>query len=373
MATRGLYLLLGPASALGVGRFAYALVLPLMQEAWGLSYAQGGLLGSANTLGYLLGALSSHHLLLRLGYRRGFFLALFLQALALSLTGALGFPLAFALRLLQGFLGALVFVGGAALLMASGGSSPVLGLYYGGVGLGLLLSPLALKEGLSPLSPLEAWGRLGLLAFLLSLPSLLALPALREPPPPARGEGGLGPIGLLLLAYGLYGAGYIGYMTFVAAALGQGGLLFTLLGLGALLTGFVWGPWVEVAGAFPRPSGAFPGQPSAPGQGLPRPQRPPLRAVLPGGHHRYHPGLPRPPAPFRLASSHGAFHRGLRPGPSPRPHGHWPLCRGLGKGRRGALGGLRPPLPGPPSHPGPYPALRPKRSPPTKLAPKGRL
>lgn len=108
-----------------------------------------------------------------------------------------------------------------------------------------------------------------------------------------------------------------------------------------------------VAGAFPRPSGAFPGQPSAPGQGLPRPQRPPLRAVLPGGHHRYHPGLPRPPAPFRLASSHGAFHRGLRPGPSPRPHGHWPLCRGLGKGRRGALGGLRPPLPGPPSHPGP--------------------
>lgn len=107
MATRGLYLLLGPASALGVGRFAYALVLPLMQEAWGLSYAQGGLLGSANTLGYLLGALSSHHLLLRLGYRRGFFLALFLQALALSLTGALGFPLAFALRLLQGFLGAL--------------------------------------------------------------------------------------------------------------------------------------------------------------------------------------------------------------------------------------------------------------------------
>ncbi|WP_337844877.1 YbfB/YjiJ family MFS transporter [Thermus sp.] len=247
MATRGLYLLLGPASALGVGRFAYALVLPLMQGAWGLSYAQEGLLGSANTLGYLLGALSSHHLLLRLGYRRGFFLALFLQALALSLTGALGFPLAFALRLLQGFLGALVFVGGAALLMASGGSSPVLGLYYGGVGLGLLLSPLALREGLSPL---EAWGRLGLVAFLLSLPSLLALPALREPPPPARGEGGLGPIGLLLLAYGLYGAGYIGYMTFVAAALGQGGLLFTLLGLGALLTGFVWGPWVERVGGW---------------------------------------------------------------------------------------------------------------------------
>jgi MFS family permease len=57
MATRGLLLALGPAAAFGLGRFAYALVLPLMQAAWGLSYAEGGLLGSANTLGYLLGAL----------------------------------------------------------------------------------------------------------------------------------------------------------------------------------------------------------------------------------------------------------------------------------------------------------------------------
>jgi hypothetical protein len=68
MATRGLLLALGPAAALGLGRFAYALVLPLMQAAWGLSYAEGGLLGSANTLGYLLGALLSHPLLERVGY-----------------------------------------------------------------------------------------------------------------------------------------------------------------------------------------------------------------------------------------------------------------------------------------------------------------
>jgi MFS family permease len=67
MATRGLLLALGPAAALGLGRFAYALVLPLMQAAWGLSYAEGGLLGSANTLGYLLGALLSHPLLGRVG------------------------------------------------------------------------------------------------------------------------------------------------------------------------------------------------------------------------------------------------------------------------------------------------------------------
>ncbi|TBH15244.1 YbfB/YjiJ family MFS transporter [Thermus thermamylovorans] len=244
MAARALLLALGPASALGLGRFAYALVLPLMQGAWGLTYAEGGLLGSANTLGYLLGALLSHRLLWRVGYRRGFFLALLLQAPVLALTGLQGFALAFALRLLQGFLGALVFVGGAALLMALGGSGRALGAYYGGVGLGLLLGPWALQGAEDPVG---AWGRLGLWAFLLALPALSAQGGLREPPPPAQGEGSLWPILPLLLAYGLYGAGYIGYMTFVAAVV-ESPFLFPLLGLGALLTGALWGPWVERVG-----------------------------------------------------------------------------------------------------------------------------
>jgi MFS family permease len=245
MATRGLLLALGPAAALGLGRFAYALVLPLMQAAWGLSYAEGGLLGSANTLGYLLGALLSHTLLGRVGYRRGFFLALLLQAAVLGLTGLFGQAPAFFLRFLQGVLGALVFVAGAALLMAQGRSGRVLGVYYGGVGLGLLLAPWLL---FGAASPEEAWGRLGLGALLLALPPLLARRELKEPPPPARGEGSLRPILPLLLAYGLYGAGYIGYMTFITTAVGNWPLLFTLLGLGALLTGPLWGPWVERVG-----------------------------------------------------------------------------------------------------------------------------
>ena len=167
MATRGLLLALGPAAALGLGRFAYALVLPLMQAAWGLSYAEGGLLGSANTLGYLLGALLSHPLLGRVGYRRGFFLALLLQAAFLGLTGLFGQAPTFFLRFLQGVLGVLVFVAGAALLMAQSRSGRVLGVYYGGVGLGLLLAPWLL---FGAASPEEAWGRLGLGALLLALP-----------------------------------------------------------------------------------------------------------------------------------------------------------------------------------------------------------
>ena len=69
MAARALLLALGPAAGLGLGRFAYALVLPLMQAVWGLSYAEAGFLGSANTLGYFLGALPAPPLACRAGSR----------------------------------------------------------------------------------------------------------------------------------------------------------------------------------------------------------------------------------------------------------------------------------------------------------------
>ena len=244
MAARALLLALGPAAGLGLGRFAYALVLPLMQAVWGLSYAEAGFLGSANTLGYFLGALSSPLVLGRVGYRLGFYGALLLQGPVLALTGT-GYLPALLLRFVQGVLGAWIFVGGAALLMALGRSGRALGAYYGGVGLGLLLGPWLL---LAVQDPAVAWARLGLGAGALGLFALPALPLLQEPPPPVRGKGDLGPVRALLWAYGLYGAGYIGYMTFVTTAVGDWALLFGLLGVGALFTGLFWGPWVERVG-----------------------------------------------------------------------------------------------------------------------------
>jgi len=51
--------LLALAIAMGIGRFAFTPLLPMMQEGAGVTLAQGGCLASANYVGYLVGALTA--------------------------------------------------------------------------------------------------------------------------------------------------------------------------------------------------------------------------------------------------------------------------------------------------------------------------
>ena len=48
--------LIGLAVAMGIGRFAFTPLLPLMQQDAGLTLVQGGWLATANYVGYLVGA-----------------------------------------------------------------------------------------------------------------------------------------------------------------------------------------------------------------------------------------------------------------------------------------------------------------------------
>src|SRR6201996_807595 len=80
-------LAMGPAVGLGLGRFAYALLLPAMRLDLGWSYAQAGAINTANAAGYLIGALIAAPLAARFGDKRGFLLGMLLTAASLLANG----------------------------------------------------------------------------------------------------------------------------------------------------------------------------------------------------------------------------------------------------------------------------------------------
>ena len=64
-----LILSLAPTIGLGIGRFAYALVLPDMRESLHWSYSAAGFMNTINAVGYLVGALMASRLIQRFGLR----------------------------------------------------------------------------------------------------------------------------------------------------------------------------------------------------------------------------------------------------------------------------------------------------------------
>src|SRR6476660_2868350 len=62
-----LILSLAPTVGLGIGRFAYSLVLPDMRDSLVWSYSAAGFMNTINAAGYLAGALAAASLIKRFG------------------------------------------------------------------------------------------------------------------------------------------------------------------------------------------------------------------------------------------------------------------------------------------------------------------
>ena len=238
------------ASLVGIGlaRFAYTPLLPvLITEGW-FPASQAAYLGAANLAGYLGGALYARPLARRGGAPR---VLRGMMALVTVAFFACALPLSFAWFFLWRF--AAGVAGGALMVLAAPTVLPHVpparrglagGAIFTGVGLGIMASgtvvPLLLQAGLAP-----TWCGLGVLSLLLTALAWGGWPA-AEPPPPSgarRRAPAAVPLLALYVAYALNATGLVPHMVFlvdfVARGLGRGihagARYWVLFGLGAVV------------------------------------------------------------------------------------------------------------------------------------------
>jgi MFS family permease len=207
---------------MGVGRFVFTPILPVMVTALSLPAVSTAVIASANYVGYFLGAFIlarkpsiTFQMTLRIAA-----CVLIISLMAMAWTTSIT---AYALiRLLAGIASAAMFVclsQVAADAEASGGDS---GYTYAGVGAGIAISGLFVALALSSVPWQGLWYGSALLAVLLTIPAW----GLPVTPPHARSgstqrhewsQQGVRTYLILLVTYFLEGAGYIIIGTYLVA------------------------------------------------------------------------------------------------------------------------------------------------------------
>src|SRR3984885_9153156 len=213
------------AAAIGIGRFVYTPILPVMMSALGWSKSDAGLVASANLLGYFIGALLAGRPSVVARPRLWLLATLAISAVS---TAAMGLPSNIAPfagpRFIGGVASAFVIVCASTLVLerlSLLGRRSLSAIQFAGVGAGIMISAIAV-------SAMLAWGA-GWRSLWIGTRSLAALaaggPALLIPPtdnvgasmkPEAAGAPPSG-IGAMILAYGLFGFGYIITATFLVS------------------------------------------------------------------------------------------------------------------------------------------------------------
>lgn len=242
---------------LGVARFAYTPLLPLMQHQAGLGVAAAGWLAAINYAGYLSGALVatmiSDMVLKDRLYRIGLIVAI-------ASTAMMGMTTDFTVWAVSRFVAGLSSAAG--LLLGSGlilnwlirhNHRSELGIHFSGIGLGIASAAAAVSLMNHWLDWREQW------YALTALGCLLAVPALRWLPPPDRSA--VTRTGqkmedappstvfmrLFTAAYFCAGVGYVVSATFIVAIVdhipgraGDGGIVFLVIGLAAAPSCIAW-------------------------------------------------------------------------------------------------------------------------------------
>lgn len=236
------------AAAMGVGRFVYTPILPLMTAQSGITAHAAGQLATANYVGYLGGAVATtlSPRLARSGAACRVSLIAVVTSLAampltLSLFGWLG------LRAVAGFASAVVFVVAVNTLLER--LPEKVGWGFGGVGAGIALSAL-LVLALPTDDWRAAWWSAAALAAVCSAAGWWVRPrGLTAPPGSTRAQAhraGTTRFVLLFIGYTLEGIGYIIAGTFLVAAVAQhspgplGNGVWLVVGLAVIPSAAAW-------------------------------------------------------------------------------------------------------------------------------------
>jgi len=242
--------------AIGVGRFAYTPILPLMQMEQGLSGLAAGNIASANYLGYLVGALLASVIPWR--DKRGYYLKLNL-AISLLTTGIMGLSSSMVfwliVRFISGCSSSIIFVLASSIvidLLNREHKQPLIGVFYSGVGLGIAFTGLAVPWLNASLGWQGAWIGLSLLSAVLAVIPFIGIPSHNNPVTAAASSDQAMrdksiSVTSLIVVYGLEGFGYVITATFIVAMLRE---MFTsslvsssswvIVGLAAAPSCFLW-------------------------------------------------------------------------------------------------------------------------------------
>ena len=258
-------LALAAAVSLGLARFSYALLLPRMRAELHWSWFVAGAMNTANAGGYLLGALLAPRWLARVDALRVATAGAVVSAAALAAHAFAGSDAAlFGLRIAAGIGSAATFVGGGLLAarLSQHAVRPglVLGLYYGGAGIGIVASTAIVP----PLPWRAAWLALAAAALTCAGITWVAVWTRGELLAPTGAAAAPGatpavvrgwrevlafwrPMRHALAGYLLFGVGYIGYMTFIVSLLREQGVaagwiaaFYALLGLCTVASSWLW-------------------------------------------------------------------------------------------------------------------------------------
>ncbi|WHZ01200.1 YbfB/YjiJ family MFS transporter [Neobacillus sp. YX16] len=243
--------------AMGIGRFAYTPILPIMQKDLSFSNTVAGYIASSNYAGYLLGAILAGAIPLK-KYRVIILkISLIISILTTAIMGlTYSHFIWYVLRFLSGVSSAYVLVLASGIVLdklAAINKTSWSGLFYGGVGLGICLSSLFIPS-LNHLYQWEGtWIGLAVVSAILSIFVWLWLDEASNVVELKNKENNFAVVPptkwllWLIIAYGLEGLGYIVTGTFIVSIAektpsfhNDATLVWMMVGLAAIPSCLIW-------------------------------------------------------------------------------------------------------------------------------------